>query len=177
MTARVRSLFRQAPLSVVSVARAALTIGFRAHPFGAHRRILGEHMAQSYRPLLRIGEIAIPVGWVILLVSTDLHPGDQDPDDFVAAFAEYAASSWIAVHAGQLLGYVLLIGGLIAPFSTVGERSSGPGRWSTTSAAGRGTQSDRRGSEVRGVGQGGLRRPRSLVTVAEPAASGLIWLG
>jgi hypothetical protein len=97
---------------------------------GRRPRTLDEQMAQSYRPLLRIGAIAIPVGWVILLVSTDLHPGHQDPNDFAAAFTEYAASSsWIAVHAGQLLGYLLLIGGLIALFSTVGAVSAAAAAW------------------------------------------------
>jgi hypothetical protein len=87
-------------------------------------------MAESYRPLLRIGAIAIPLGWVILLVSTDLHPGHEDPNDFAAAFTEYAASSsWIAVHAGQLLGYLLLIGGLIALFTAVGAVSAVAAAW------------------------------------------------
>src|SRR3954466_919250 len=117
-------------IGAVGCVRGKAAIKFRAHPFGAHPRTLGEHMEQSYRPLLRIGAIAFPMGWVILLVSTDLHPGHQDPNDFVAAFTEYAASSsWIAVHAGQLLGYVLLIGGLVALFSTVGARSAVAAAW------------------------------------------------
>jgi hypothetical protein len=70
------------------------------------------------------------VGWVVLLVATDLHPGHQNPNDFTAAFAEYAESSnWIAIHGAQLLGYILLLGGLIALFRVVGTRSAVSEAW------------------------------------------------
>lgn len=59
--------------------------------------------------LARIGAIAAPVGAVVLLVSTLLHPMDADPNDAAAAFAEYAADSfWVWSHLGQFAGVAIL---------------------------------------------------------------------
>lgn len=57
--------------------------------------------------LARIGAIAAPVGAVILIVSTLLHPMEADPGDAPAAFAEYAADPvWVWSHLGQFTGVV-----------------------------------------------------------------------
>ena len=51
----------------------------------------------------------------MLLVSTLLHPLDADPNDPVAAFAEYASSeTWIVSHLGQFLGVALIAMALVA---------------------------------------------------------------
>jgi hypothetical protein len=59
--------------------------------------------------LARIGAIAAPIGAVILIVSTLLHPVKADPDDALAAFAEYAADPlWVWSHLGQFVGVAVL---------------------------------------------------------------------
>ena len=63
--------------------------------------------------LLRSGAIMTFLGAIILTVSTILHPSHADPGDSAAAFAEYATSdSWYAVHLGQFLGTILILGAL-----------------------------------------------------------------
>ena len=52
------------------------------------------------QPLAGIGAIAAPVGAVLLLVSTLLHPLGTDPADAPAAFAENAADPNGRPHAG-----------------------------------------------------------------------------
>jgi hypothetical protein len=57
----------------------------------------------------RIGAIAAPIGAVVLIVSTLLHPLEADPDDAPAAFAEYAADPlWVWSHLGQFAGFAVL---------------------------------------------------------------------
>jgi hypothetical protein len=57
----------------------------------------------------RIGAVAAPIGAVVLIVSTLLHPMNADPDDAVAAFAEYAADPlWVWSHLGQFAGVAVL---------------------------------------------------------------------
>jgi hypothetical protein len=55
------------------------------------------------------------VGSVTLFVATLLHPMSADPNDPLAAFAEYAADRlWVASHLGQFLGVVLIGVALLA---------------------------------------------------------------
>jgi hypothetical protein len=63
----------------------------------------------------RVGGIGAIVGVAILLIATFAHPMTAAPHDVAAAFAEYAADRfWIVSHLGQLLGVVLITGGLVA---------------------------------------------------------------
>lgn len=63
----------------------------------------------------KVGGLAAILGVVCLLTATLAHPMTPDPADAPAAFAEYAADRfWIASHLGQLLGAVLITGGLVA---------------------------------------------------------------
>jgi hypothetical protein len=61
----------------------------------------------TVRHLACIGAIAAPVGAVLLLVSTLLHPLGADPADAPAAFAEYASDPhYVWTHLGQLAGFM-----------------------------------------------------------------------
>ena len=84
----------------------------------------------------RIGAVAAIVGSVTLLVATLLHPMSADPNDPLAAFAEYAADRlWVASHLGQFLGVVLIGVALLALGRTL---TNGPRveAWVTIGAAG-----------------------------------------
>ena len=63
----------------------------------------------------RIGAVLFLLGLVVVIISTQLHPAHENPMDNPAVFREYAQSGlWVAVHLGQLAGFLLVIGGLIA---------------------------------------------------------------
>ena len=85
--------------------------------------------------LARIGAAATFIGAVLLIVSTLLHPLDNDPADSLAAFAEYAADTlYVWTHLGQFAGFFGLGIGLVA-FAGTFE----PGRaaaWGRVGAAG-----------------------------------------
>jgi hypothetical protein len=70
--------------------------------------------------LARIGAVAAPIGAVVLIVSTLLHPMEADPDDAPAAFAEYAADPlWVWSHLGQFVGVAVLVIVLIGLAATL----------------------------------------------------------
>ena len=71
--------------------------------------------APETRTALRAGTALVLGGGLAEYAVTTLHPHHAQPNDHVAAFAEYAASdSWIAVHLGQFAaGLVLLVGVLV----------------------------------------------------------------
>jgi hypothetical protein len=94
-------------------------------------------MATPVPPLARIGAIAAFVGAPVLFVATYLHPMRADPNDAVAAFAEYAADRiWIASHLGQFAGIVLLAIALIGVAAAIaGERAAA---WARIGVAGTG---------------------------------------
>ena len=72
-------------------------------------------MNPAARCFARIGAVAAIAGSVTLFVATLLHPMSADPNDPVAAFAEYAADRlWVASHLGQFLGVVLIGVALLA---------------------------------------------------------------
>src|SRR3712207_1082048 len=63
----------------------------------------------------RIGAALFLLGLIVLVISTQLHPARENPMDNPAIFREYAQSDlWIAVHLGQFVGFLLVIGGLVA---------------------------------------------------------------
>jgi hypothetical protein len=50
----------------------------------------------------------------LLFIGTYLHPTKADPNEPVAAFAEYAADQmWVASHLMQLAGVTLMVAGLL----------------------------------------------------------------
>lgn len=63
-------------------------------------------------PLLRIGSISFLIGVVMIVVSTTLHPSEEDPSNHPLVFAEYAHSDiWVAVHLGQFAGGMTVFAG------------------------------------------------------------------
>lgn len=89
----------------------------------------------SDKHFYKVGAIAAIVGALVLLVTTLLHPLQAHPGDAPAAFAEYAADRfWIATHLGQLLGVVLIGGGLVS--LTWCLRAGRGGVWAMLGAAG-----------------------------------------
>src|SRR5215203_3719173 len=77
----------------------------------------------------RIGAVALPLGIIVLLVAEFFHPQREHPMDFPAVFMEYAHSNiWTAVHLAQYFGFLLLLGGLVALYYSVGaEPGAGAG--------------------------------------------------
>ncbi|MFD1211448.1 hypothetical protein ACFQ36_05270 [Arthrobacter sp. GCM10027362] len=74
----------------------------------------------------RIGAVALPLGVILLVVSTMLHPSREDPMDNPAVFREYAEhEGWVAVHFGQWVAGLLFFAGLVALYYSLTAR---PGR-------------------------------------------------
>jgi hypothetical protein len=72
----------------------------------------------------RIGAVVLPLGIAVILVSEFFHPSREDPMDNPAVFMEYARSeSWTAVHLAQYFGFLLLLGGLVALYYSLGSDS------------------------------------------------------
>jgi len=68
----------------------------------------------------RIGAIALPLGVILLVASTAIHPSREAPMDNPAVFMEYAQSQgWIAIHFGQWFGILLIIGGFVALYYSI----------------------------------------------------------
>jgi hypothetical protein len=62
----------------------------------------------------RLGPRLAIAGAVLLLVGTWMHPMNSDPNQPLAAFAEYAAAPhWVASHVLQLLGVTLIVAALL----------------------------------------------------------------
>jgi len=74
----------------------------------------------------KIGALALPLGVILLIASTLLHPSREDPMDNPAVFREYAEhEAWIAVHFGQWFAGLLFFAGLVAMYYSLSQR---PGR-------------------------------------------------
>ena len=72
----------------------------------------------------RIGAVLFLLALVVLVISTLLHPSHENPMDNPAVFREYAQSNiWIAVHLGQFVGFLLVIGGLVALYFSLTTRA------------------------------------------------------
>ncbi len=62
----------------------------------------------------KLGPISTAIGVILLLAGTMLHPMQADPNNPLAAFAEYAnAPHWITSHLMQLVGIAGIMVGLI----------------------------------------------------------------
>lgn len=84
----------------------------------------------------RIGAVGALGGSVLLFLGTYLHPMDADPDDAIAAFAEYAADPlWIASHLVQLAGFALMVGALLCLAHQI-DQAGGRLAWSRLAAGG-----------------------------------------
>src|SRR5215217_3059993 len=72
----------------------------------------------------RFGAMALPLGIIVFVVATAIHPSREDVMDNQAVFMEYAQSqSWIAVHLAQWVAVLLLFGGFAAVYYSITRRS------------------------------------------------------
>ena len=68
----------------------------------------------------RVGAIALPLGIILLVVATAIHPSQEDVMNNPAVFAEYAHSeNWVAVHFVQWFAALLFFTGLVALYSSL----------------------------------------------------------
>jgi len=66
------------------------------------------------RSASRMGATCAIAGSVSLFIGTYLHPMEADPNQAIAAFAEYAADRlWVASHLTQLAGVALILAALL----------------------------------------------------------------
>lgn len=66
------------------------------------------------RSASRLGATCAIAGSVLLFIGTYLHPMEADPNQAIAAFAEYAADRlWVASHLTQLAGVALILAALL----------------------------------------------------------------
>jgi hypothetical protein len=80
--------------------------------------------AIANRLTTRIGAVLFLLGLVVVVISTQLHPAHENPMDNPAVFREYAQSDqWIAVHLGQFVGFLLVVGGLVALYFSLATRA------------------------------------------------------
>src|SRR5215213_2934430 len=71
----------------------------------------------------RMGAVALLIGVVLIAISEIFHPSREDPMDFPAVFREYAHSDvWTTVHLGEYIGFLFLLGGLVALYYSVSAR-------------------------------------------------------
>jgi len=76
----------------------------------------------------RIGAVAFPLGVILLLVSTIIHPSGEDVMDNPAIFMVYAQNdSWVAIHFAQWFGGLLFFGGLVALYYSITAKSESVG--------------------------------------------------
>ena len=75
----------------------------------------GWHVAGDDATTTRIGALALPLGIIVLVAATAIHPSREDVMNNPAVFAEYAHSEhWVAVHFVQWFAALLFCGGLVA---------------------------------------------------------------
>ena len=75
----------------------------------------------------RIGAIALPLGVILLVVATAVHPSKENVMDNTAVFREYAQSDgWIAIHFTQWVASLVFFGGLVALFFVMAAERKGP---------------------------------------------------
>lgn len=75
----------------------------------------------------RIGAIGLPLGVILLLLATAVHPSRENAMDNTAVFEEYAQSDgWIAIHFTQWVASLLFFGGLVALYFAMTAKREGP---------------------------------------------------
>jgi hypothetical protein len=87
----------------------------------------GRQVGEDDAITTRIGAVAFPLGVILLVVSTIIHPSREVMNN-PAIFRVYAQhDSWIAVHFGQWFGGLLFFGGLTAVYYSITEKSESAG--------------------------------------------------
>lgn len=90
------------------------------------RSILEERI-RSDAVTVRLAALALPIGLILLVVATTLHPHREDVMDNPAVFMEYAESNgWITIHFAQWIGAMLLFAGLFGVYYAI-RAASGAG--------------------------------------------------
>jgi len=75
----------------------------------------------------RIGALALPLGVILLVVSTIVHPSGEVMNNPVIFMVYAQNDSWIAVHFAQWFGGLLFFGGLIAVYYSITAKSGSAG--------------------------------------------------
>jgi hypothetical protein len=76
--------------------------------------------SEKDRSTIRLAAVALPLGVVLPLVATAIHPHREDGMDHPAVFTEYAQSGdWIAVHFAQWGAAVLLFVGMVGVYHAI----------------------------------------------------------
>jgi hypothetical protein len=72
---------------------------------------------------IRLGAV-LPLGIILAMVATAIHPHKEDVMDNPAVFTEYAQSGdWVGVHFAQWIGAHVLLAGLICVHHAIRTRS------------------------------------------------------
>jgi hypothetical protein len=75
----------------------------------------------------KIGAVALPLGVVLLVAATAVHPSREDVMNHTAVFREYAErSDWIAIHFTQWVAGLVFFGGLVALYFAMTGTREGP---------------------------------------------------
>jgi hypothetical protein len=83
--------------------------------------------AESMVLWARTGAIALPLGVILLLAATAVHPSRENPMNHEAVFREYALSEgWIAIHFMQWVAALVFFGGLVALYFAMTAKREGP---------------------------------------------------
>ncbi|AOT05033.1 hypothetical protein [Arthrobacter sp. U41] len=78
-------------------------------------------------PWGRIGAVALPLGVILLVAATAVHPSREDVMNHTAVFGEYAQSDgWIAIHFTQWAAALVFFGGLVALYFAMTAKQEGP---------------------------------------------------
>lgn len=86
-----------------------------------------ETHAESKAPWARTGAVALPLGVILLLAATALHPSKENPMNHEAVFREYALSDgWVPIHFAQWVAALVFFGGLIALYFAMRDKREGP---------------------------------------------------
>jgi hypothetical protein len=101
-------------------------VGLRWGPRGEENAMDARTRAEAITT--RIGALALPLGVILLVVSTIIHPSGEVMNNPVIFMVYAQDDSWIAVHFGQWFGGLLFFGGLIAVYYSITARpDSGAG--------------------------------------------------
>lgn len=74
---------------------------------------------------IRLAAAALPLGILIVVVATVIHPHQRAPMDNPGVFAEYAGTeAWVAIHFAQWLGVLLVLAGLIGVYHAIRHGSA-----------------------------------------------------
>lgn len=84
----------------------------------------GRRFSGEDRSTIRLAAVVLPLGVVLPLLATAIHPHREDVMDNPAAFTEYAhAGEWFAVHFAQWGAALLLFAGLLGVYYAVKDGS------------------------------------------------------